>query len=410
MFAQQILDQTFLLKCKSMTTVKVFMYPRQNKDGTNPIRIRVTRKRKPRVITLFKIQPKFFNKDKGVVRKNHPKSDELNRKISNQLKVINDKILALDSSGFDYSVDDIFKSNTNRQKLSYYIQYHIDQLHDLQKDKASRKYQNLYDKIELFDADVDVEDVNKSFMSNFQIFLRNQEAINSEHTVARYLKFLKTILGIAQSQDHKIHNDAISFKISIPKSIRTKLTLDEIKSIEGFTDSKLGLTRDTFLLQFYLRGSRIGDILQLKHNNIRNGSFHITEQKTGKKKSIKLNEKMLHIIRKYHNKSIYGYILPWMDLEKPKAYDFQYLKRIESKTSLVNRDLKLIAAKLNIDKRLSSHIARHSYAYLCLKKGFDIGQIRDLLNHGDIKTTQTYIYQLAESDELDALNDKVLDY
>ena len=68
--------------------------------------------------------------------------------------------------------------------------------------------------------------------------------------------------------------------------------------------------------------------------------------------------------------------------------------QIESKSTMVNRCLKQIAEQAGIDKKLSTHIARHSFAMAAINNGVDVVKIKKMLNHTDLKTTQRYIEEL----------------
>ena len=52
--------------------------------------------------------------------------------------------------------------------------------------------------------------------------------------------------------------------------------------------------------------------------------------------------------------------------------------------------LKIIADIAKVDKNLTSHMARHTYATLCLNKGVKIEILAKMLGHADIRTTQIY--------------------
>lgn len=113
-----------------------------------------------------------------------------------------------------------------------------------------------------------------------------------------------------------------------------------------------------------------------------------------------------------------GYVLPLMSMHPPvilksmsidevAILEQRYQKAIEKKTTTVNLGLKLIAEMCGIDKVLTSHVARHTFAYLTSISG--VVQARDtqlMLEHSDIETTMGYINQLNNSDRIDDAADK----
>ena len=66
------------------------------------------------------------------------------------------------------------------------------------------------------------------------------------------------------------------------------------------------------------------------------------------------------------------------------------LKSISSNTAYANKNLKVIAEKAGIEKHISFHTSRHTFATRALLKGMRIEYVSKLLGHTAIKTTQVY--------------------
>ena len=84
--------------------------------------------------------------------------------------------------------------------------------------------------------------------------------------------------------------------------------------------------------------------------------------------------------------------------------EYQY-RKFQSVRSYYNKLLKLIASQSNINKRLTSHLARHSYTSLMLELGEDVNlfDLMTSLGHKHLSTTQTYIQRLSNK-KIDKLN------
>jgi integrase/recombinase XerD len=80
---------------------------------------------------------------------------------------------------------------------------------------------------------------------------------------------------------------------------------------------------------------------------------------------------------------------------------------ITSATTQINKNLKTLAKMAEIEKRLSFHISRHSFAVMALRKGITIDKVSKLMAHSAIK--ETLIYAKIVNEELDKAMD-ILNY
>ena len=78
--------------------------------------------------------------------------------------------------------------------------------------------------------------------------------------------------------------------------------------------------------------------------------------------------------------------------------------QVSAKTALINKELKKIASLAGIEKQLSFHVARHSFAKIAKQKGIDNSKVKDLLAHSSLKITEGYMGNFDTSE-----NDKALE-
>ena len=234
------------------------------------------------------------------------------------------------------------------------------------------------------------------------------------HSGGTDAKIIKTVRGIiARHHSGQLPENVKAFRIASTKTTKQKLNGDELAAVENLNyepDTALAVVRDIFLLQVYLRGIRIGDILQARCRAFKDGRFNYQADKTGKEFSVALIDKARVIVDRYKSDS--GYLFPlfqWVYDEKLKAFDNE-LNRIAERsscTSFVNKHLKQVAVDAGIKKPLSTHIARHTFARMAIDKINNPMITMDLLGHTSLSVHQKYLNDLRKDEVLDKAADEV---
>jgi site-specific recombinase XerD len=111
---------------------------------------------------------------------------------------------------------------------------------------------------------------------------------------------------------------------------------------------------------------------------------------------------------KYAGKSKW-YVFPMMTIDPKYSKTKKYFNQKSSCTALVNKRLKVIQHDLNIPFRLTTHIARHTFAHLADISGADSREIQGMLEHSSLEQTERYIKVLRQTDRLNTAADKVFD-
>lgn len=236
--------------------------------------------------------------------------------------------------------------------------------------------------------------MNEAWMKDFALYLEGEGLAPS--TIHGQFRMLKTVLRRENVYDFSVLN----FNVSKGQTKHTFLYPSEIDKMYDCEDYELVI--DTFLFAYHIWGARIGDVLQLQPNNVDGEILRYTSQKNKKHFEIELNEFALYVIDKYKGGN---FILPWLKhrFDHPERWQ----KKIESKTGLINRELKLVAAELKIKKKISTHVARHSFAYKCMIEGLTLNQIRDALGHSSSSMTSEYLRGFTGVKELNEVMKRV---
>ena len=161
---------------------------------------------------------------------------------------------------------------------------------------------------------------------------------------------------------------------------RDFLTIEELEKLKSFNLENYSFekVRDIFLFSCYT-GLRFSDALDLSMEQIRsneNTSFIYREQiKTGESINIPLVPEAMQIIEKYNdneNRVVKNKVLPHISNQNFNLY------------------LKSIAGIVGLNKKLTHHVARHTFATFLLNKSVSLEVVSSLLGHTNIRTTQVY--------------------
>lgn len=140
--------------------------------------------------------------------------------------------------------------------------------------------------------------------------------------------------------------------------------------------------------------------------------------KTQNDRSLKLHTKANDILQHYRKEEIKpsDYIFPLLNNEAPfakaiteeqkatlpPALIVQMNNQTNSKNVLINKYLNKIATQAGIDKKISFHVSRHSFAKIAKDNKVDSNHLKNILGHSDIKITETYMGSFA-TEETDSV-------
>lgn len=256
-----------------------------------------------------------------------------------------------------------------------------------------------------------LDEISVKFLKNYESHLYSLG--NSKNTISNKLKIIKSILyeAITEGEFQQEKNPFFYFKINRENNIkRDKLTIEEIEKIVQLNLQKFSViwnVRNIFLFSFYCAGIRAADCIQLKWINISDGRLNYQMGKNKKWQDIKLVKPASDILSLYKTNltGMDEFIFPFLDNSKDYS-DMNFLyNQLSSKNALINKYLKSLALKAGINKKISFHISRHSFANIAKDK-ISIYELKEILNHSSVKETETYLASLNEV-EKDSSIDKI---
>lgn len=377
------------------STFRILFYLKRDKqktDGTMPIMCRITIDgQASRFNTKASISPELWN---AKAAKAVGKSKEV-VEINSLLDAINASIYKIyydlqtrENNVTSERVKNCFlgigiKSQT---VLELFKQHNsdIEKLVGISRTKATlQKYEIAYKRMADFIkeyynlSDISLKDVNHQFLRNFEIYLTTS-CNCGPNTTAKFLQRFRTIIILAKNNGWIVKDPFANYKIRFQKVDRGFLTEDQIKKLmnKAFNLKRLEQVRDVFVFSCYT-GLAYIDVKNLRQANIRksfDGKLWIMgkREKTGVNFNIPLLDIAKEILDKYAGTLPDEKVLPVLSNQKMNAY------------------LKEIGTICEIEKELTYHLARHTFATLTLSKGVSIESVSKMLGHSNIKTTQIY--------------------
>lgn len=364
----------------------------KEKKGLLQIEICFRRKRKF-IGTGVKLFAGQWNDKFHVV--NSETSASMNSRLNAQISSIQNIITQMQMDGEDFTFEalDGYLQRGSQVKASFldFLKERIAQRSDL-RDSTRKVHRTLLRALKEFGMITSFDDITKANLSKFDDWLHAHEY--KQTTVYTYHKRLKTYINEAVKFDMLSQNPYKSLKIKRGKPEGIKyLTRKELTLLETCEtlpkNGHLERVRDLFVFQSYT-GLSYSDLDKFDWNNIRQqGDDYIiydTRKKTDENYFIVLLDPALRILRKY-------------DFKLPKISNTKY-----------NDYLKVVALCAGIDKPLTTHMARHTFATMMLSMGVRLEYVSRMLGHSSTRTTEsTYAKVLAYDlkEAYDNVNEKL---
>ncbi len=229
--------------------------------------------------------------------------------------------------------------------------------------------------------DLPISLVDYNILNSFDIYLKSHLCLKP-NTALTYHKHLKKVLNTAVSMNLLTSNPYSSFRVTRNETHRDYLTLHEIERIKTKELSTLRMetVRDVFIFACYT-GLGYAELSKLNKGHIQMGNdggkwIIIDRDKTDIRCRIPVLPQANSILQNYEN--------------FPFCQSHQKLLPIHSNQKM-NEYLKELAGICGINKNLSMHVARHTFATsVTLSNGVPIETVSKMLGHTSLKTTQIY--------------------
>lgn len=382
-----------------------------NAQGVCPIECRITldKQRKPFATGLF-INPDNWNAAKQKAFPPNTDNTQINTQLSLIKQEINQAFLFLQVQEKNFDVDDIYRQykgeNIKQDKtIMEMFSLHIAKQEKLigisttavsiAKFHQTRNHVKSFVKHKFNKSDFLLREMTMAFITEFEYYLKAEKRFQ-QNTVHKTLQRFKQMVKIAVGLDYLDKDPFLLHKNRKPKKQVIFLSMEELKSIENhhFASGRLQQVADMFIFCCYT-GLAYTEMASLKKSDIKPGFdgnkwIFVKRQKTGKRYEIPLLSKPEQILEKYEHTET---LLPFISNQRFNSF------------------LKEIAAIVGIEKNLTHHLARKTFAStILLYNNIPMEIVSELLGHSEMSITQNHYAKVVKkkvSEEMTKLNRKL---
>lgn len=385
-------------------TVNPEVNNKPNSDGKYSVFARITFKRKSKRIKLgFSIKMKYWKETKGTNRRYISTSCPLERRISKAINEYHFKIHDYCNQNENASLSQVI-NNLNNVNNACFIAFGrkvADKIRIEERVKTFKRYNSKLNMLEKYvnEKELLFSEINKEFVDEYIHWRKTTRKVSDTTLLDGDLKTFKAIFNKAieyELVEYSTPNPFVNKHLKREPVNKPILTINEMEILKTakIDDYKIQLALDVFLLSFYCSGARFEDTILLTKDNLHNkdGQWHI-EYSMGKNKKnvfIPIGDVAFRIIKSYDSHLLVP-VLKESDLLLDK---WRLANKLSAANTRINKQLKRVAKELNIETKITCHIARHSYASIALDKGVPVATIKELLEHDSHKTTEKYIKSL----------------
>jgi len=309
------------------------------------------------------------------VKKGADDAMRLNAYLQSKVRDLEKVVLEFESEGKALTHEAIIAAYETGGKLGF-AEFARSELEASRKTISDNHYKTTkyqIDKLDAYKPALQFGHITFEFLQRYEYFL--VEKGNKPNTIHGDMKMIRKFLNLAIRKGLTKNYPFKDYELPSEDVTKEYLTLKEIEALHGLYDGdtlseRLKGTLGYFLFSCYT-GLRFGDVGRVNQTHLKEGQLSIRTEKTNKLVSIPLSRRALRLIHEYENGKLFA-------------------RPLKQSNSRVNNDLDELMQLAGIQKDITFHCSRHSFAINSLILGIPLEVISDILGHSEIRTTQIY--------------------
>lgn len=392
-----------------MINIKIVLRKKRLTNGNFPVCLRVTKNRKTKYFkTIFSAEEDEWNTNAGKFNKRNTNYLQYNRLLikfqDRALQIFGE--LTIDSD--DFTLEDferIYRVSSNPVQNNVFTFWDeiIEEMTVAGRIGNARVNREAYKSIKKFHGSTNLifKNITPTFLNKFEVYMRARGGTDGGIGVP--MRALRALYNFAIERN-MVKEEYYPFKIYKisklkGKGLKKSLTMEQVRKIVSLDLEKhpwLTNSRNYFVFSFYTRGMNFADMMKLEWKQVDDDKIYYTRSKTKGTFIIKIVSPVQDILKFYkEQKRDTKYVLPI--LLHDNLTPSQVANRKHKVLQRYNLQLKEIAEICEINKTLSSYVARHSFANCLKQKGIATDIISESLGHQNLAVTQAYLKELDSS-------------
>lgn len=383
-----------------MASVRIKFRPSASPDKKGVIYYQIIAKRKVKLITTsFRLFPEEWDRKRSKVifdGENEKRLKELlilHKKIeSDHHQLVRIMSLLKDEPDEANKIVMYYKRKLLNDHLFPFMESCISELKETGRKKTSSTYTTTLRSFRKFrnNKDIRIDLIDAGVAKEYENWLIRQQIC--PNTTSFYMRILRAVYNRAVSagftpQHYPFRNVYTGIEKTVKRAV-DQVVIHRLKKLDLSKKPNLIFARDMFLFSLYTRGMAFVDIAHLTPDHIINNYIEYKRQKTGQTLRIKIEPAIREIIDKHGIRTAErNYLFPILSPER----------KYESSLRMQNHRLHLISSQIGLENKLSSYIARHTWASLAKKSKIPIRLISEGMGHENERTTRIYLASLDQS-------------
>lgn len=391
------------------TTIEVVCYKyKPLKDNTLPLKIRITKDRKRRYVNLgISVLSSHWDFVKNQPKSNCPHKEEIEKIVTDKIQEFRDKILEFKVEKREFTATSLKERTSSQTKVvtvGELFKQIIGELRDSGRIGYAASIEQVYRSLLQFNRHLDIyfSEIDVSWLKRYELWLRKRG--KAENTIGIRFRTLRMAYNRAIDLNC-VKTDIYPFrKFKVGKlrenTQKRAISKEDVRRIMEFPCGGQSfykqLAVDLFSFSYLVGGINFVDMANLTEKNVVDGRLVYKRQKTGKFLNLPICSCAMDILAKYAPGR--SYLFPIYSDQHKTAQ--QKMNRYHKVIVKINRELSEIGEELQLPVKLTTYVARHTYATVLKRSGIPESIISESLGHSSERVTRIYLDSF-ENEQID---------